>query len=96
MTTCATCQASLTQPATGRPRVFCSVPCRRVAESEVRRIERRLEQLDDYLTTAGRTAWAFTPRQHEADMAHTRRQIEDAVARQRELFARLAPDGDTP
>jgi hypothetical protein len=36
---CVSCGALLDQPETGRPRVYCSVPCRRAAEYELRRVQ---------------------------------------------------------
>jgi len=33
------CGSLLDQPETGRPRVYCSVPCRRAAEYELRRVQ---------------------------------------------------------
>jgi hypothetical protein len=36
--TCARCGGALTQPDTGRPRVYCSTACRRDVEYELRRV----------------------------------------------------------
>lgn len=36
---CRTCGNVVVQPATGRPRVYCSVGCRRAAEYELRRVQ---------------------------------------------------------
>jgi hypothetical protein len=33
---CAECDAELVQPLTGRPRVYCSAPCRRLAERKIK------------------------------------------------------------
>lgn len=35
---------------TGRPRVYCSTVCRRAAELEIKRINRRLETLEERLS----------------------------------------------
>lgn len=47
MTECAKCSAPLIQPATGRPRRYCSTPCRKLGEHEVRRLVRRLERTEN-------------------------------------------------
>jgi hypothetical protein len=44
--TCVRCAAPLAKPATGRPPSYCSTTCRRAAEFELRRCERRLERLE--------------------------------------------------
>ncbi len=36
---CLMCGTALEQPATGRPRVYCGVPCRRASEYELRRVQ---------------------------------------------------------
>lgn len=41
---CVKCGALLTRPPTGRPPRYCSTACRRVAEYEVRRLQRHLER----------------------------------------------------
>ena len=46
-TTCAKCGGALEQPATGRPRRYCSKGCRSSAAYELRRITRRLERLEN-------------------------------------------------
>ena len=43
---CPICRAPIVQPATGRPRRYCSEACRRVAEHERRRLDRRLLALE--------------------------------------------------
>lgn len=40
--TCAECGAELAQSATGRPRTYCSVPCRRLAERKLKVAEQLL------------------------------------------------------
>lgn len=44
---CVECGAALAQPATGRPRRFCSAACRRLREVRRRRIERELQRLEE-------------------------------------------------
>jgi hypothetical protein len=43
---CAKCGGELVQQETGRPSRYCSKACRRAAEYELRRIQRRLEDLE--------------------------------------------------
>jgi hypothetical protein len=40
------CGTPLSKPPTGRPPSYCSRTCRRAAEFEIRRCERRLERLE--------------------------------------------------
>lgn len=49
MENCKVCNQELTQPTKGRSRTYCNTTCRRMAEFEVRRINRRLERLEDRL-----------------------------------------------
>ena len=45
---CIKCGATLPpSAATGRPRVYCSVACRRAGEFELRRLQKHLEDLED-------------------------------------------------
>lgn len=44
---CVKCTAALPEQATGRPRVYCGVTCRRAGEHEIRRIIRALERLEE-------------------------------------------------
>jgi hypothetical protein len=41
--TCVKCGADVDQPATGRPRIYRGVGCRRAAEHEIRRLNRAIE-----------------------------------------------------
>ena len=47
--TCIKCHEPLRQPATGHPRWYCSPACRRSGEFEIRRIQQRLQKLEDML-----------------------------------------------
>ena len=50
--TCAFCGDELPPPAeTGRPRTFCGETCKRAAAYEITRINRRLEKLEDNLSS---------------------------------------------
>lgn len=44
--TCQVCAVALLQKTRGRPRVFCSVACRRLAAFEITRLQRRIERLE--------------------------------------------------
>lgn len=43
---CIKCGAPVHQPATGRPKSYCSTGCRRAAEKEIGRLNDRLAQLE--------------------------------------------------
>ena len=50
MTECVTCQSPIEDTAkTGRPKQYCSVACRRMAERGIRRIEKRVGELEEKL-----------------------------------------------
>ena len=50
--TCPSCGNGLPPPATtGRPRTYCGEPCKRMAAYEITRINRRLEKLEDNLSS---------------------------------------------
>jgi predicted nucleic acid-binding Zn ribbon protein len=44
---CLVCRAPLERPEMGRPPSYCSTGCRRAAEYELRRLQRRLQVLED-------------------------------------------------
>jgi hypothetical protein len=68
---CVSCGSLLSQPATGRPRVYCSVPCRRAAEYELRRVQSLL------LTAERREQQARAAHELEIyDRASTRRHLK--------------------
>lgn len=46
MQECAICQAELEQSKTGRPKQYCSTGCRRMAEREIKRLEKRIAELE--------------------------------------------------
>jgi hypothetical protein len=43
---CKKCGAPVQHPPTGRPKAYCSVSCRRLAEFEIRRLTRALDNLE--------------------------------------------------
>jgi hypothetical protein len=77
--TCAECGAALIQPETGRPRAYCSAPCRRLAERKIKVAEqmlaraRRSEQTARYRVAMGwaqeqATFWAAEVKRCEAEL----------------------------
>ena len=58
---CLMCDTPLDQPATGRPRTYCGVACRRAAEYELRRIQSllRLAEKRDVLAREAVAAAMF-------------------------------------
>jgi hypothetical protein len=50
--TCLVCSAPLERPDTGRPPSYCSPGCRRAAEYELRRLQRRLQGLEEQAAKA--------------------------------------------
>jgi hypothetical protein len=102
VTTCPIDARPLIRPPTGRPPTFCSVACRRVAEAELRRVDRRLAGLEVDLDAADLdiASETYGP---GAKAVHKRRAaleaaIVTATARQRLLYARLSDteEGDEP
>ncbi len=92
--TCPIDARPLGRPATGRPPTFCSVACRRVAEAELRRLDRRLAGLEVDLDAEDLSIASeiYAP---AVKSAHKRRAalitaIATATERQRLLFARIA------
>jgi hypothetical protein len=45
---CLKCAAPLQRPEVGRPPTYCSPACRRSAEFELRRLQRRIERLERF------------------------------------------------
>lgn len=67
---------------------YCSIPCRRLAEAERRRVARRLEQLENMLvhTRLSGDGIGFGNQTTEERCAALQVEIERATARLRELF----------
>jgi hypothetical protein len=84
---CVKCGTGLTRPATGRPPRYCSVTCRRAAEFELRRVQRRLESLEreEQELRAGRHFWLSGEHMRER-LDFVRAEIDRLEARMRELF----------
>ena len=95
---CRYCSRDLHEARNGRPRDYCSVGCRRAAEYEIRRISRRLEELEglahrlelwtaEYaLPNAGIHDWQ---RQKHASQVQT---VSLQIARARERMRELLDD----
>jgi hypothetical protein len=90
----------LANPSTGRPPTFCSVACRRVAESELRRITTRLGRLELTLDRLdmdiATSVYPAIVKQSRNELAAVDAAIAKATERQRLLFERLSPttEGD--
>jgi sugar-specific transcriptional regulator TrmB len=87
---CVKCGRPLEKPATGRPPAYCSTACRRLAEYELRRINRRLEKLEGrasrlrHSPDVGAKDWAG--RTHAEALAACEAEIADAEKRLRALL----------
>jgi hypothetical protein len=91
--TCFTCGQELHRAPTGRPGRYCSVGCRRATEHEIRRLDRKLEQLDTQLTEVppdgspslemmGTHPFHYhgrTPKEHRAYLQEQLRQTADRL-----------------
>ncbi len=99
MTTCPIDGVPLVRPPTGRPPTFCGVACRRVAEHELRRLDRRLAGLEEERDRVEMTIASETYKPAVPGLVKRRDAISTAITtatdRQRLLFARLTPEGDT-
>jgi len=84
------------QAATGRPPSYCSEGCRRAAEFEIRRLNRRLERLEERVSelrhsrSSTRDWLCRTPQQALAD---TEAEIAEAEGRLRALLGGEADGG---
>ena len=84
---CLKCGEPLQRPAAGRPPTYCSTTCRRAAESERRRLQRRLQGLEATLAAAEAQG-----RGDQAQAIWLRKAIATAEGRLRVLLAG-SPDG---
>jgi hypothetical protein len=93
---CRICTAPLAQKPTGRPPTYCGELCRRLAEHEVRRLQRRLttleaDQSDARITLA--MASTGTPERNKRHINALQAEIDLARARLREVTRAPAPGG---
>ena len=58
---CQTCGTEIEKPATGRPKRYCSTACRRVAEFEIRRLNKRIGRLEERFDDESEQVDAPTP-----------------------------------
>lgn len=87
MENCKICNQELTQPTKGRNRTYCDSTCRRMAEFEVRRINRRLERLEDRLINEQEPDPLIQPDEEKITF------LEDAIRRQKQqLFDLIKED----
>ncbi len=77
---CKSCGLSLPVNKAGRPSEYCSTGCRRAAEFEIRRVNRRLESLETSLSSM-----RINPRDALTDMIEGRTHAERVAAVQAEL-----------
>jgi len=99
MTRCPIDGKALTRPASGRPPVYCSSACRRVAEAELRRLDRRLASLeserDAFAVSIAAWGIAGSP-SSKRQVAAIETAIAKATARQRQLYEQLTPEKEAP
>ena len=86
-TPCIKCGAPVHQPATGRPKAYCSTGCRRAAEKEIGRLNDRLAQLEKMAMNA-RLGYGLAT---AADLRGIEAEITRAETRLRDLLA-AAPE----
>src|SRR5262245_65836804 len=93
MADCVKCTRAIETNGTGRPAIYCSVPCRRSAEFEIRRLVRRLEKLEDeqrvFLRRRGyqRDYYDDYGRSYKQAKEDTEREIHEAEQRLRLLVS---------
>jgi hypothetical protein len=86
ITRCLICERPLTRPVVGRPPRYCGVACRKAAELWLRRLQRRLQALED---RASDVRLEIATAVSEGQEAHYQREL-DALADEIELMqARL-------
>jgi hypothetical protein len=79
---CLKCGAPLERPDVGRPPAYCSPACRRAAEFELRRLQRRIERLEEYASNL-RLQGGGERRQ----LQRVQQELDRAEGRLRELLA---------
>jgi hypothetical protein len=94
--TCVKCGLAVQQPSTGRRRRYCSTGCRRAREYELKRLQRRLESLEDSVAfwrrevdraeRRRRVAGAGPVKDAKAEVARFAGQVTEAEARLRDLL----------
>jgi hypothetical protein len=98
-TDCVKCGTDLEQPATGRPKIYCSVGCRRAAEFEIRRISKAIEATEaDIRLYEGDLALNSegygNPAYKRKALRHARKQLEALERRFRTLLSDPEAKGD--
>ncbi len=85
---CRICGGPLPVGTTGRPRTYCAAACRRSCELEIRRLDRRLGDLEERqaeLRMSTVHVWGDDPKRLQAEIKRVR-------ARLRELLGAGAPE----
>jgi len=91
---CLMCGTALEQPATGRPRVYCGVPCRRASEYELRRVQSLLltaERQEQRARVAHEVGSFDRPATRHA-LKWWAAEVQQLKARQRALLAGVRDD----
>ena len=96
--TCVKCFRPLARGPVGRPAAYCSPGCRRAAEYELRRLQRRLERLEDERerwrrAVAGVGFFTGSPAYASAMLARVEAEVAEAEARLRSLLSEGDDDG---
>jgi hypothetical protein len=85
VTSCKKCGVPIQNPAMGRPKDYCSPACRRLAEFEIRRLNRELDRLETqridleqpaFAASELRDIYARTHKQQLADVQHSIATVE--------------------
>ena len=82
---CRTCKAPLTLPKAGRPPSYCSVGCRRMAQHEIRRINKTISRLQEsaaYYYVDGRIVLPDDAAQAEfiaAELVKARKRLQELL-----------------
>jgi hypothetical protein len=87
---CRKCRISeVEQSAKGRPKEYCSTACRRAAEFEIRRLDRRLGKLEDRDSELRdpSQAWLTQPAQRKKNLAFVTAEIESVRGRMHVLLS---------
>jgi hypothetical protein len=85
---CLICGQALQQPPTGRRRRYCGPPCRKSAELELRRLQTRLQHLEDWRSNL--FMWGGEMKRKQ--LPQTEAEIERLRKRQLTLLGRPSDD----
>ena len=92
---CPKCGDEVVDPLTGRPRIYCSMTCKRAAGYECTRINRRLIQFENDIIQVrlkrGLWAW-YGKRERDREIGRIQTEIEREEARLRSLLVSNAEE----